>query len=82
MRCHDPQRIEFLRDHFSAALDAAEEGVDLRGYFIWSTMDNVERACGYTRRFGLVCVDYVHQRRVKKDSCYFVRECINGFEEL
>jgi beta-glucosidase len=66
---HDPQRIDYLDGHFRAAHRAIQDGVDLRGYFVWSLMDNFEWAFGYGRRFGLVYVDYADgQRRVVKDS--------------
>jgi beta-glucosidase len=68
---HDPQRVEFLRRHFLAALAARERGVDLRGYFVWSLMDNFEWALGYSQRFGIVYVDYPTQRRIPKDSARF-----------
>ena len=54
-------------------MDAAEEGVDARGYFAWSLMDNYEWACGYTERFGLVYVDYATQQRIPKDSALWYR---------
>ena len=82
LRCHDPQRIAYLREHMSAALDAIEEGVDLRGYFVWSLIDNFEWSFGYTKRFGLIFADFVDGRRVPKDSYYYVREVIAGHEEL
>ena len=65
---HDPQRIEFLDGHFREAHRAIQDGVDLRGYFVWSLMDNFEWAWGYARRFGLAYVDYATQRRLIKDS--------------
>ncbi|HEX2222470.1 MAG TPA: family 1 glycosylhydrolase, partial [Candidatus Limnocylindria bacterium] len=64
----DPYRIDFLRRHFAAAERAIGEGTDLRGYFVWSLMDNFEWAFGYWPRFGLVYVDYPTQRRVPKAS--------------
>lgn len=82
LRCRDLRRINYLREHFAAALDAMEDGVDLRGYFVWSLLDNFEWALGYTKRFGIVYVDYVDQRRVPKDSYYFLREVISGAEVL
>jgi beta-glucosidase len=82
LRCHDPRRIAYLREHFTAALDAIEDGVDLRGYFVWSLIDNFEWAYGYTRRFGVVYADYIDQRRVPKDSYYYLREVVAGHEEL
>src|SRR5690606_4463661 len=64
---HDAQRVEFLRSHVAATLDAAEDGVDVRGYFYWSLLDNYEWAWGYAKRFGIVHVDYDTQVRSLKD---------------
>ena len=82
MACHDPRRVAYLRDHFRAAREAVEDGVDLRGYFVWSLIDNFEWAFGYTKRFGIVYADYVNQRRIPKDSYYYLREVISGAEEI
>jgi beta-glucosidase len=65
---HDPQRISYLQRHFAAVSRAMAAGVDVRGYFVWSLMDNFEWSFGYERRFGLVHVDYATQRRTPKDS--------------
>lgn len=73
---HDQKRVEYLKKHFEAAKRAIEGGVDLRGYFVWSFIDNFEWAFGYTKRFGLVYVDYKTQERVKKDSFYFYQKFI------
>lgn len=67
-RVHDADRTEFLRLHLGAVLDAAEAGVDVRGYFYWSLFDNYEWAWGYDKRFGIVRVDYDTQERSLKDS--------------
>ena len=64
----DAGRVAFLRDHVAATLDAIEQGVDVRGYFYWSLMDNYEWAWGYAKRFGIVRVDYETQRRTVKES--------------
>ena len=64
----DPQRQSYLREHFLAAHRALAEGVPLKGYFVWSLLDNFEWAEGYTKRFGLVYVDYPTQRRIVKQS--------------
>lgn len=67
-RVHDADRAEFLRLHLGAVLDAADAGVDVRGYFYWSLFDNFEWAWGYDKRFGIVRVDYDTQERSLKDS--------------
>ena len=75
---HDEQRISFLNRHFAALAGAMEKGVDLRGYFCWSLMDNFEWAFGYERRFGLVHVDYTTQKRTLKDSALQFKEFLAG----
>jgi beta-glucosidase len=69
----DPARVEYLRDHFSAAADAIDDGVPLRGYFVWSLLDNFEWQFGFTKRFGLFHVDYETKRRTIKSSGRFYR---------
>ena len=66
--CLDVDRVEFLRAYLRAAHRAVRDGVDLRGYFEWSMMDNFEWAEGYTKRFGLYYVDYKTQERKPKLS--------------
>ena len=73
---HDERRVSYLREHFGAAARAVGAGVPLRGYFVWSLLDNFEWADGYSRRFGLVRVDYDTQNRTIKDSGYFLRDVI------
>ncbi|WP_084516312.1 GH1 family beta-glucosidase [Microbacterium luticocti] len=68
VRVHDLERVEYVRAHLGAVLDAVEAGADVRGYFYWSLLDNFEWAWGYDKRFGLVHVDYATQRRTVKDS--------------
>jgi beta-glucosidase len=75
---HDERRVSYLREHFRAAARAIEAGVPLRGYFVWSLLDNFEWAEGYSKRFGIVRVDYDTQRRTIKDSGYFLRDVIRG----
>ena len=65
---HDPARVDYLHSHLTAAGAALAEGVDLRGYFAWSLLDNFEWAQGYAKRFGIVHVDYATQQRTPKDS--------------
>ena len=73
---HDDKRIDYLTRHFDAARRAIEVGVDLRGYFVWSLLDNFEWAFGYTKRFGITYVDYETQERVPKDSFKWYRKLI------
>ncbi len=56
---------------------AIEEGVPLRGYFVWSLLDNFEWAFGYTKRFGIVYVDYETQKRIPKASALWYRQIIS-----
>lgn len=64
----DEQRIRYFQGHLKAVHDAVQQGVDVRGYYAWSLMDNFEWAFGYTQRFGLVYVDYPTQARIPKAS--------------
>lgn len=70
-RVEDPLRIEFLQGYLEACREAIESGVDLRGYFLWSFMDNFEWALGFTKRFGLHYTDYQTGRRYPKDSAHW-----------
>ncbi len=72
----DQARIAYLRDHLLAASEAMQEGVPLRGYFVWSLMDNFEWAHGYSKRFGLIYVDYTTQERIPKASADWYRRVI------
>jgi beta-glucosidase len=69
----DPRRVDYLRSHLRAAREAIDEGVDLRGYFAWSLLDNFEWGFGYSKRFGLVRVDFETQQRWLKRSGLFFR---------
>ena len=73
---HDPQRIDFLTRYLRELRRAIADGVDIRGYFHWSLLDNFEWAEGYKHRFGLIHVDYETQKRTMKDSCAWYREVI------
>jgi beta-glucosidase len=72
----DPLRVDYLREHLRAAHCAIEQGVDLRGYFAWSLLDNFEWSLGYSKRFGLVHVDYETQERTPKASARFYADVI------
>lgn len=72
----DPLRVDYLRKHLLAAERALEQGVDLRGYFVWSLFDNFEWNHGYSKRFGIVHVDYQTQRRTPKASARFYADVI------
>jgi beta-glucosidase len=65
---HDPDRTAYLHGHLDAVRRAIDDGADVRGYFAWSLMDNFEWAFGYSKRFGIVHVDYDTQKRTVKDS--------------
>ena len=75
-RVDDPSRVAYLKAHFTEAAKAIVAGVPLRGYFVWSLMDNFEWAHGYSKRFGLVYVDYPTQRRILKTSAHWYRQVI------
>ncbi|MEV6981004.1 GH1 family beta-glucosidase [Sphaerisporangium sp. NPDC051017] len=72
----DQARIAYLDGHIAAVAAAMAEGVDVRGYYVWSLLDNFEWAEGYNQRFGLVHVDYATQRRTPKASYHWLRERI------
>lgn len=72
----DPLRVDYLRKHLTAAHSARAQGVDLRGYFAWSLLDNFEWALGYAKRFGIVHVDFETQRRTPKASGRFYSRVI------
>jgi beta-glucosidase len=77
-RVADPRRVEYLRTHLRAARAAIRAGVNLKGYFAWSLLDNFEWAFGYSKRFGLVYVDFASQTRTPKDSARFYRQVIES----
>jgi len=70
--------VDYLRGHLRAAREAIAQGVDLRGYFAWSLLDNYEWAAGCTKRFGIVHVDHATQTRTLKASARFYRDVIGG----
>ncbi len=82
-RCADPRRIDYLDLHLRAVRAAIDEGVDIRGYYQWSLLDNFEWALGYDKRFGIVHVDFDTLERTPRDSARWYAEVIrrNGLPE-
>ncbi|AAM23648.1 Beta-glucosidase/6-phospho-beta-glucosidase/beta- galactosidase [Caldanaerobacter subterraneus subsp. tengcongensis MB4] len=75
-RVHDYERIEYIKEHLKAIARFIEEGGNLKGYFVWSLLDNFEWAHGYSKRFGIVYVDYETQKRILKDSAFWYKGVI------
>ncbi len=75
---HDDKRIAYLEAHLDAVGRAIDAGADVRGYFVWSLLDNFEWAYGYTKRFGIVHVDYDTQVRTPKDSAHWFADLIKA----
>ena len=78
----DPERVEYLHAHLRAVHEAIAAGADVRGYFVWSLLDNLEWSSGYSKRFGLIYVDYPTSKRTPKDSYEVYRLIIarNGLD--
>jgi beta-glucosidase len=72
----DPLRVDYLRKHITAVHAAIAQGADVRGYFVWSLLDNFEWSLGYSKRFGIVHVDFETQKRTPKDSALFYAKVI------
>ena len=75
-RVADPLRVDYLRTHIGAVRAAIAAGADIRGYFLWSLLDNFEWSLGYSKRFGIVHVDFETQARTPKDSALFYAKVI------
>jgi beta-glucosidase len=75
-RVHDPERQQYLESYLDAIRRAVEQGAPVAGYFVWSLLDNFEWGHGYTKRFGIVYVDYATQQRVIKDSARWYRSFV------
>jgi beta-glucosidase len=78
----DQPRIDYLEAHLDAVAAAIQRGVDVRGYYTWSLLDNFEWAEGYTQRFGLVHVDYATQKRTPKRSFEWYAELIKAQQHV
>lgn len=74
----DPLRINYLHKHLRAIHDAIDAGVDIRGYMVWSLLDNLEWSLGYSKRFGIVHVNYGTQERTPKDSALWYSQVIGS----
>ena len=74
----DDRRLAYIREHIAAVQQARTEGVDVRGYYVWSLLDNFEWEWGYDKRFGIVFVDFETQRRIPKSSALWYRDMIRG----
>lgn len=79
---HDPDRLDYIRQHLMEVKGAIDEGVDIRGYFVWSLMDNFEWAYGFSKRFGIVHTNYHTFKRTVKSSGHWYANVIaqNGFD--
>ena len=75
-RITDPLRVDYLRGHIGAVAKAMQHGCDVRGYFAWSLLDNLEWSLGYSKRFGIVHVDFETQRRTPKASAHYYSQVI------
>jgi beta-glucosidase len=82
-KVHDPRRLDYIKNHLIQTRLAMQDSVDVRGYFVWSFLDNFEWAFGFTKRFGIVRVDYGTQQRTVKDSGEWYSQVIarNSVEE-
>lgn len=78
-RVHDRERCEYLLSHIRTVRKAIEEGIAVKGYYVWSFIDNFEWGYGYTKRFGVVYADYASLERIPKDSAYLMRDLMAGF---
>jgi len=77
-RVHDVERVRYLQQHIQAVQDAMQQGARVHGYMVWSLLDNFEWAFGYSKRFGIVHVDYATLKRTPKDSALWYREFLKA----
>ena len=75
-KVHDPQRVSYLRRHLQTLNKTIAEGIPVKGYYVWSLMDNFEWSHGYAKRFGIIYVDYKTQKRIPKDSYAYYQKVI------
>lgn len=81
-KIHDIERIRYVKGFLEWIVKAIEEGIDIRGYYLWSLLDNWEWSAGYTYRFGLIHTNFQTQERICKDSAYWYRDFIAGKKEM
>jgi beta-glucosidase len=74
---HDPERTAYIQSHIDAVSRAVADGAPVKGYFVWSLLDNFEWSYGYSKRFGIVYIDYPTLERVPKDSFHWYRDFIS-----
>jgi beta-glucosidase len=79
-RIEDPERTDYIKRHLEAVKTAIDRGVDVRGYLLWSLLDNFEWARGYDKRFGIVRVDFETMARTLKSSGEWYRQFLTGNE--
>jgi beta-glucosidase len=75
-KVHDGRRIDYLRRHLKKIADLNQEGADIKGYFLWSLIDNFEWGHGYSKRFGIIYIDFETQDRILKDSALWYKDLI------
>lgn len=81
-KVHDAMRSDYILRHLSHLQRAADEGIDVDGYFLWSLLDNFEWREGYNQRFGIVYVDYATKKRTVKDSAFVYSDVIKSGGEI
>ncbi|WP_320130441.1 GH1 family beta-glucosidase [uncultured Sphaerochaeta sp.] len=81
-RIHDYFRCDYLNKHFEICKQAIQEKINLKGYFVWSFIDNFEWSWGYSKRFGIIYDNFETQERIPKDSAYMMRDVITGYCEF
>jgi beta-glucosidase len=77
-RVNDIERIDYIKRHLIKIAELNKQGADIRGYYLWSLIDNFEWAYGYSKRFGIVYVDFKTQERTLKDSALWYKDVINN----
>ena len=75
-KIRDNKRIDYLKKHLLKVAELNQKGADIRGYFLWSLMDNFEWQHGYSKRFGIIYVNYETQERILKDSAMWYKDLI------